>query len=255
LGNPGRKEGRFVANKSHEQLRARRKSMKRIIRHFVVIAVTFSMIPVFAQTFYAGVLGGVNFADSKIDFHEAGISNPVVKHLTCFGGGAVVGVRMMDGLSLELQPMFQTYGGVYSMDSEQDMTMRVKILELPLFLKAGLGKKVRPHLTAGPILSVRLDSEVEGTFSGLTFKGDMNGILKKSVFGLGFAAGVDVSAWKGWFVLEGRYSFTLGNLNKGGWTTLRSNDLSIDMDTNPSHTFRMNNIQFILGYVLPLGGK
>ena len=228
--------------------------MKRLIHLFTVLAVVLTISPVNAQQFYAGVLGGVNIADFKLTFSERESLHDV-KPETFYGAGLIMGVRLMKNLSLQMEPMFQTHGGLYTEPSAPEMTMRVRMLDLPLFVKADFGKKIRPYLKAGPILNVKLDSEVESSISGLTFKGDLNDILRKTAFGLSSGAGVSVPIWKGMLFLEGRYSFSFSNFNKGGTIEMTANNILIEMDMHPDDKLKTINTQFILGYALSLGGK
>jgi hypothetical protein len=207
-----------------------------------------------AQQFYGGVLGGMNVADFELTYHERE-SQPTVRTQKFYGAGIILGARLMKYLSLQLEPTYQTFGGDYTESSGAEMAIRMRVLEIPLFLKADFGKNIGLYFITGPILNLKLDSELEANITGLPFKGSLNPILNNMVLGYGIGGGFSIPVWKGWLFFEGRYSFSLGNYNKEGTVEMTAYGFTIEIDSFPEDMLKFNNTQFMLGYVLPLGGK
>ena len=81
-------------------------------------------------------------------------------------------------------------------------------------------------------------------------------ISEKVEFGLGIGAGVEFDLGNGMLFIEGRYTFSLNNLNKGGTVELKYDGTVIDTEElSPDDEFMNRGFQIMAGYSLPLGGE
>jgi hypothetical protein len=228
--------------------------MKKSLYIFVAVLIITLALPVHAQKTYVGVLGGVNFADLKINFVDNTITDYNVRSRTLFGVGGFFGIYLNEYLSIELEPMFVQKGGVFTQPSVPDMNIKSNQLELPLILKAGIGENIRAYVIGGVFLSFVLDATLETELAGLSLEGDLTEILEKTEFGAIFGAGIGIPVWKGSAFLEGRYALGLTNLNKGGTIDLTNGNLLVaGPQTDPQDEIKTIGIQIMLGYQLPLG--
>jgi len=210
------------------------------------------VLPVSAQNCYVGVLGGLNFA--AMDVVGDGEDQKVSSHRV-FGAGGVFGIDLNTNFSLQLYPMYLQKGGIMEMgDSDPDIKFNMAFLEMPLFLKAALGKNIRPYVLAGPTFGFLLTSECEAEINALALEADLKDITKKLDVGIGLGGGVEFPLWKGSIFLEGRYTFGLNNLNKGGLITFKADDVIITThEVNEQDEFKNKGFQIMAGFTLPLG--
>jgi hypothetical protein len=229
--------------------------MKRSLYGVVIMFVITLVMPVYAQNTYVGVVGGMNFADLNMEFVDKTISPYDLQSRTLFGVGGFFGISVNDYLSIELEPMYLKKGGIFTRPTVPDMRITSNQLELPLLVKAGIGEKIRPYIMGGVSVGFVLDASLEAELGGLTWTGDLTKILKKTEYGLVFGAGIHVPVWMGSTFIEGRYTFGLTNLNKGGSLDLKSDNLVLSgPETDPRDEIKTKGVQIMLGYQLPLGG-
>lgn len=214
------------------------------------------VLPVSAQICRVGVIGGLNFADMEITFaQETGDDHDILSR-TFFGAGGVFSIQLHRNISIQLEPMYMKEGGLYKEEGELELKTTSSVLALPLFLKVGVGDKIRPYVLAGPTISYILDSNMETEMAGLLLQGDLDNILHRTAFGVSFGAGLGVSLWKGTLFIEGRYQSGLTNINKGGTVNFYVGDLMIaGPETDPEDEIKTKGIRVMLGYTIPLGGK
>ncbi len=228
--------------------------MKKSLYVFVAVLIITLGLPIHAQNAYVGVLGGVNFADLKINFVDNTITDYDIRSRTLFGVGGFIGIYLNEYLSIQFEPMFVEKGGVFTRASIPDMRITSNQLELPLILKAGIGENIRAYVIGGVFLSFVLDATLETELAGLSLEGDLTEILNKTEFGTVFGAGISMPVWKGSAFIEGRYALGLTNLNKGGNINLTNGNLLVaGPQTDPRDEIKTMGIQIMLGYQLPLG--
>jgi hypothetical protein len=178
--------------------------MKRSLFGFVLVFVITPVMPVHAQNPYAGVVGGVNFADLNIEFVDKTITNYDIQSRTLFGVGGIFGISVNEYLSLQIEPMYLQKGGIYTRPPGPDMRIKSNQRELPLLVKAGIGEKVRPYIMEGVSMSFVLDASIEVDTVGHSWVGDLGQILKSTEYGAVFGAGIGFPVWKGLAHIEGR---------------------------------------------------
>jgi len=230
--------------------------MKQMTYLLVMLFALCLVLPVSAQICRVGVIGGLNFADLEITFaQEPGDDHDILSR-TFFGAGGVFSIQLHRNISIQLEPMYMKEGGLYRGEGDPELKVTSSVLTLPLFLKVGMGDKIRPYVIAGPTISYILDSEMEAEMAGLVLRGDMKDIIKRTTFGVSFGAGLGVPLWKGTLFIEGRYQSGLTNVNKGGTVNFYAGDLMIPgPDTDPEDEIKIKGIRVMLGYTIPLGGK
>jgi hypothetical protein len=227
--------------------------MKRFIYLLVALIALFVALPIYAHQYYAGVVGGLNIAG--MDLNSDGLDRDIsTRYLAGIGG--VFGVSLSKNVSLQLEPMYLQKGGILEQYAPSpDLFIKSSFLEVPLFLKITFGENIRPYILAGPTVGFLLDSEVKGEISGLTFKADLKNILKRIDFGIGLGAGVRFPLGKGSAFLEGRYTFGLSNINKGGTVEFESGSIAITDEIEEHDELSTKGFQIMVGFTFPIGVK
>lgn len=227
--------------------------MKRFIYLLVALFALFMVLPTHAQQYYAGVVGGLNIAE--MDLNADGLDQEIsTRYLVGIGG--VFGVCLSKNVSLQLEPMYLQKGGIMEQYAPSpDLFIKSSFLEVPLFLKITFGENIRPYILAGPTVGFLLDSEVKGEISGLTFKADLKNILRRVDFGIGLGAGVSFPLGKGSVFLEGRYTFGLSNINKGGTLEFESGSIAITEVVEEHDELSTKGFQIMVGFTFPINAK
>jgi hypothetical protein len=229
--------------------------MKRLRYGLVAFLMATLAVSVHAQQMYAGILGGLHFADAKLVFENDPTSNHSINAKTLLGVGGFFGLSLNEYVSVQLEPTFLQKGCIYVEPPMAEMDMKTSQLEVQLLLKAGIGRHIRPYVLAGPFISLVLDASAEVDLAGHHFEGDLMQILKRTEYGVVFGAGVDAPLGPGSAFIECRYGLGLSNLNKGGRLDLKSGSLVLPMDTLPGDDLKSMGVQIMVGYQLPLGGE
>ena len=229
--------------------------MKSSLCGFITVLSITLVMPVQAQKTYVGVLGGMNFADLKIVFEDQTLTDHDVQSRTLFGVGGFFGISLNEYLSVQLEPMYVSKGGVYTKPSIPDMTISSSQLEVLLLLKGEIGEQVRPYILAGPFVSFVLEASLKASMGGREFEGNLLEILKRTEYGALFGAGISIPAWKGYAFIEGRYALGLTNMNKGGSLDLTDGSVVVAGPTTvPGDEIKTMGVQIMVGYQLSLGG-
>jgi hypothetical protein len=230
--------------------------MKRSLCGSILVSVITPVMPVHAQNAYVGVIGGLNFADLKIEFADKSMTQYDVRSRTLFGVGGFVGMSVNDYLSFQIEPSFLRKGGTFTRSARPDMRIESSHLEFPLLVKAGIGESIRPYIIGGVSVGFLLKARLEVELAGLPWVGDLKEILKNTEYGVVFGAGIRVPVWKGSTFVEGRYALGLTNLNKGGSLNVTSGSFALSgIQTDPRDEIKTKGMQVMVGYQLPLGAE
>ena len=158
-----------------------------------------------AQGLAMGVKGGVNI--SSVDF-----DSPVGDTTLDWRVGAVVGgfVRFPLLSWVELQPeaLYSSKGGKRE-DFGVSSSVLLDYLEVPVLARMPLGGR-KYFAVAGPYVGVRLRARTRTEFSGSTEEVDISDVVERLDFGLAVGGGLEFGA----IVLDGRYSFSLTDIDK-----------------------------------------
>lgn len=226
----------------------------KLIKHSwpLLFVILLSATPARSQH-YVGVIGGVNYANLNIDLEPP---DDDFDRLTRFGLGVVVGLNLHKNLTLHFEPMYLRKGGKQSdFDLElgnAEFIFKTATIEVPVFLKVGIDSRVlRPYLLAGPIFGFILDTSLEVEAAGLEFKGDADQIVKTVEFGLGFGGGLDLSVGKHTIFLEGRYTFGLNNINKGGTVPVQAGSVSETIEIDGT-SVKTTGLQIMTGFAFSI---
>lgn len=166
------------------------------------------------QTFKAGIIGGLNFANWNTEVQNV---ERDVTFATRFGIGASVTYNLNCTYALQMEPMYLGKGSKISAhDESPEINVETNYLEIPILFKASFGEVIRPFVLAGPSFGFYLSGQGSTEVSNLTIEMDLKPITKSTDISLTFGAGASVSVWKGSLFFEGRYSFSLANNSKDG---------------------------------------
>jgi hypothetical protein len=168
----------------------------------LVVVISLSASPSFAQNLSGGVKGGVNFANLSLDPEDDDCCDPK----TGFIGGLFITAPIGDTVSIQPEFLYSMIGAKASED-DFDTEIDVKVFQIPLLFRADFaGTSVRPFVLAGPALSFRLDAKQ--TFGDEEF--DLDEDVEK--FDIGFAIGGGLQFGRG--SLEARYTHGLRDMDK-----------------------------------------
>jgi len=225
--------------------------MKRILLFISVIVVCGLIYQAKAQDIYLGITGGMNIADMKImgDGEEQTLNT---RNLYGFGG--ILGLQLNNNFSLQLRPLYLQKGATLDQDQPSpDIDFLMTFLEMNVSLKAVTGNQLRPYVLVGPSLGYLITAEVEADFPGSVLTADIKDISQNMEFGLGIGAGIEYSLGKGYLFLEGRYTFGMNNLNKGGTVEFTVDGTVVaSEEVDEEDEYKNRGFQIMAGYALPL---
>ena len=227
--------------------------MKGSLHGFVTMWILTLVVPAYGQDFFAGVAGGVHFADLKITIADPTVTDYETKARTLFGFGGFIGIPVNEYLSVQLEPMYVAKGGILTQGAMPEVKIKSSQIDVPLLATLGIGEKVRPFLTAGPFASFILDANMSTELAGRVWEGDFMQVLKRTEFGVVVGAGVGFAISNGSAFIECRYALGLTNCNKGGSFDMRSDNLVAGrFSTDPNDEIKTRGILVMIGYQLPL---
>lgn len=227
--------------------------MKGSLYGLVTMWILTLAVPSYGQDFYAGVAGGLNFADMKITISDPTVTDYETKTRTLFGFGGFIGISVNEYLSLQLEPMYVAKGTILTQGAVPEVNIKTSQIDLPLLVTLGTGEEVRPFLAAGPFASFILDASLSTELAGRVWEGDFLQVLKRTEFGIVFGAGVGFAISNGSAFIECRYALGLTNCNKGGSFDMKSDNLVAGrFSTDPNDEITTRGILVMIGYQLPL---
>jgi hypothetical protein len=226
--------------------------------------VLFSLIlalPAGAQQYYAGVVGGLNFAD--MDLVYATGEEQVTASRTTLGIGGVLGLRLNENVCLELHPMYLQKGGTDKADQvNPDIEWKYSFLEAMTFAKVAFGQEIRPYVMAGPSFGFLLSAQAEGEVGGVvggqplrTYKADLKDVTKSLDFGLGFGAGLSMPIGPNIIFVEGRYTLGLANILQSGTIEWTAGEDAVEGQVSEGAELSTRGFQIMVGAAFPIGGK
>jgi hypothetical protein len=216
-----------------------------------IFVAVFVVSPVVGQQLYIGGTGGINRADMSI--LGDGVEQ-TVNPRNLWSAGGVLGIQFNNHIALQLRPLYINKGGTLDQNSPSpDIGFQMSFFELDLSLKAAFGKQFRPYIVAGPSIGFPVTAEAGVEVTGNTLKADIKNILKSIEYSLGIGGGIELSLWKGFLFLEGRYQFGLNNLNKGGLVEFKLNGTVVATQTvGADDEYKNRGIQIMAGYAFSL---
>ncbi|MFH1196464.1 MAG: porin family protein [bacterium] len=223
--------------------------MKRIIVYTVFL---FTATLCNGQSFEAGVIGGLNFANWNTEVQN--IERDVTS-ATKYGIGAVVTYNLNCNYAIQIEPMYLGKGSkINAHDDSPEINVETFYFEIPLLLKASFGEVIRPFVLAGPSLGFFLSGNSKAEVSNLNIEMDLKPITKSTDISLTFGAGAILPVWKGSLFIEGRYSFSLANNSKNGLVEWKYDNTVINIEelSAEENQFKNRGITLMIGYSIPI---
>lgn len=221
----------------------------------VVIFISFlSMTQVRAQQYFQPELTVGGFAGvtlSQVSF------SPKIKenYLTGYTAGVKLRYISEKHLGFLIEPNYSLYGWsenfkeyVFTQEENYEYSRKLHYFELPFMTHVYFGNKQRFFFNLGPIVRILLSDKENINFNPESIPQDHygqgaygNSIDKKFDYGIGVGLGMELRTKKGYFMLEGRYYYGLGDIfgnHKKDFYAKSANQ----------------NISITLSYLLPWGG-
>jgi len=208
-------------------------------------AILMAIVPASAQN-RIGVIGGVNLAKFEVSEVEP---EPEIDNRTGFGIGGIIDLKIAPTLTLRLAPMYLQKG---AKGTEEDPTVgtidvefKLDYLEVPVFLKLGLGGF---YVMGGPTLGLNLKSKIsaEAVDQGLTIDIDIDDAIKTFDIGFGVGGGFNIPMGLNTLFVEGRYILGLANIAEAGGDGT-GDEVTIEGKV------KNRGIQVMAGITFPLG--
>ncbi len=219
--------------------------MKRTLLLTILILTLGCINKVDAQ-FSAGLLGGMNYSDLKLDGET--------DNSFLWGAGFVLQYQLSENFSLVAEPMYVRKGaGIQPDNNTPRLDASLSFIETPVMLKYEFGESQKLYLLAGPVFGYLLTSKLEAKVNTFTLKADTKHITEKLEIGLTTGGGFSVPVSFGTIFLEGRYTYGFTNLAKTGTFTASAGPVSTQgaLDENESK-YQTIGIQVLIGAAIPL---
>jgi hypothetical protein len=169
-------------------------------------------------------VSGVNRSAIR-SFSGIPISDVKTKFLQTFHAGLLVNRRICGLLSAQTELLYNQYGGEVSgtvslgtFSTPVQTQVLISAVEVPLLLKAEFGQgRLRSFANAGGFVAYSVRNKVD--VNNASVAGLVPDLNNKFVYGAVIGAGLSIGLGTGRVVLEGRYSYSLGdniNLDFGG---------------------------------------
>lgn len=191
-----------------------------------------------AQEIRLGVKGGVNIADVGGDIGEE------LESRTTFAVGGVGSIAVAPGFAIQPEVLYTQKGGH---DEEDDLDVKLAYIQVPVLATYTIPieeSRIAPRLFAGPAVAFKLSCDLSnGGEVDCDDALEEEGLEVKSVdFGVVFGGGVDVAVGRGAATAEVRYDLSLTDLTDTITDGLEAADGGNRV------------IQFLVGYMIPVGG-
>ena len=195
-----------------------------------------------------GVAGGINFSTVSVSDDE-GVD---FKNRTAFGGGLFLRIPVGSMLAFTPQVLYVGKGTKASGDDLDDaeLTLKLNYIEVPLLIQVpfGAGAGATPYLFAGPTLAFEAGCTfgIESDAASLDIdcdeadEQDLELERKKFDIGATVGLGLRLPAGSGAFLVEGRYTLGLSNLDDSG---------------NSDDSFKNRSAAVYVGYSFFLGSN
>ena len=158
-----------------------------------------------AQGLTIGVKGGVNI--STVNFESADDDLTLDWRLGAVAGG-FVRFPVLSWLELQPEVLYSVKGGTQEGFGVSSSVL-LDYLEVPVLARMPLGGGRKYFAVAGPYVGFRMRARTRTEFSGSTEEMDIGDSVERLDFGLAVGGGVEIGS----LVFDGRYSFSLGDID------------------------------------------
>ena len=220
--------------------------MKRVsVIVITVICLAFSLTA--SAQIRLGAIGGLNFSTMEPAADEE------IAGRTVMGFGCVFNIGIIKNLDLRIEPMYlQKYACNKGTATQPAIDLELAFFEIPLLLKYTVGTTVRPYIIAGPSFGYLLKSEFKTNTGGFESRANIRDILQQLDLSMGVGAGIDVPIGPIAVFVEGRYTWALRNINKGGIVEFVMGSLVYPIEIESSDVMKSRGLQLMTGILIPL---
>ena len=203
-----------------------------------------------------GVTGGLNDTNFKVEEDNPFDANPNDFHnQTVLGLGAVIEAPYSEYFSFRSQLMFLQRASFYESDVDVDFRYMINYLEIPVFIKATIGRSVKPYVMAGASLGFILQANGDVNMMGIEGTADVMDIAQKTNYCLLLGGGIGFDLGFGTFFIEGIYAHGLRNINKGGTIDIVLEGNVIVTEDVDALEIKTRGFQMMAGFTFQLRSK
>ena len=220
--------------------------MKRLTFLTAGLLILLTVQPCVSQT-QVGIIGGLNFSNiisNDEDWIEYG--------RTAYGFGVVLERQVNDHVSLRIAPNYLNKDAG-ALEGPVKYVLKRSYLEIPVQFKINFAQNSGLYLSAGPSISILLNSELGGKYGAEPMNADMQDLTKSIEFGVNIGAGFSKRIGNVTMFLETTYNLGLSNTAKEGSTTIYYGvDKSAQGAYGPGVNIKNRGIKVMTGFMLPL---
>lgn len=193
------------------------------LRRFMPVAALLTLLPAQAAAQSIGIRGGLN--SGTVDFKTVP-QGMDVGYSTSYHIGTFLVLPVLPTLSVVAEARYVDKGWTLS-GTTTHATAKSDFVEVPLVVKLAPPTlmPIKPHVFAGPIMSMRLNCNITGDLLGVPFDGSCSqaGLdTRQQDLGLLVGAGFDLE-YVGWtFVVDLGYNHGLLNLSRNAGNAAHS---------------------------------
>lgn len=161
-----------------------------------------------AQEVSGGFKAGVNLANVTFDAEGADVS---FDRRTGFVGGLFVIWPANARAALQIEALYSQKGAKIN-EGGGEGELELDYLEIPVLVRLSSDRSMPTsfHVFAGPSVGFRLRAHAKSEFGGESEDEDISDDIERLDFGLAVGAGLEL----GRFIVDGRYTWGLVNINK-----------------------------------------
>ena len=200
-----------------------------------------------------GMTGGLNDTNFFVKEDNPFDADPNDFHNQTMGGfGAVLELPHSKYFSFRTQLMFLQRASFYKESSDLSFQYVVDYLEIPMFIKATIGRRIKPYVMAGASVGFVLRASADVTMMTVEGTTDLKPIAVMTNYSILGGGGISFDMGFGTFFIEGIYEHGIRNINQGGEVEIvLEGGVLVTENVDPLE-IKTRGFQMMAGFTLPL---
>lgn len=200
--------------------------------------------------FRAGLLGGLNTPE----FESANSVTPKFNNNHSIVFGVIIDYKLNENFSLQAQPVYTATESDFNITTfgNPKFLIRYSNLEIPFGFRYSIGGKFRPYITAGPVISINLGSEMGASLAGFQIMMDTKSITRDVNFGLTIGTGISYQLDEFTLMAEVRYTKMSEPLYEPGEIKFSTINSFYSGHITDLPNLKLRSFNFTIGFMLPV---